>query len=138
VSNSQYLLAKVLTGKYCELLTCGTIGTVVLRLECGCTKKFPKSSLINCPEIEDDLRRLWQNTFLRTFILAGKKCSEKNGSQKVPRIFADRKGVSIIYTHSSTYDTMSTGLFLIEALHINTLFYQWTIIDCSLQLSFIV
>jgi len=83
VSNFQYLLAKVPTGKYSELLTCDTIGTVVLRLECGCTKMFPKCSQIYCPEIEDDLRRLWQNIFLRTIFLAGKKCSEKN----VPKMF---------------------------------------------------
>jgi hypothetical protein len=58
VSKSQYFLPKVLTGKYCKLLTCDTIGTVVLRLECGCTKMFPKCSQIYCPEIEDNLRRL--------------------------------------------------------------------------------
>ena len=45
VSNSQYFLAKVLTGNYCELLTCDTMGTVVLHLECGCTTKCSQNVL---------------------------------------------------------------------------------------------
>ena len=40
VSNSQYFLLEVLRGKYCELLTCDTMGTVVLCLECGCTNMY--------------------------------------------------------------------------------------------------
>ena len=43
VSNSQYFLAKVLTGKYCTtLLTCATMVPVVRRLECECTKYSQK------------------------------------------------------------------------------------------------
>ena len=75
------------------LVTCDIIGTVVLRLDCGCTKMFPKCSQIYCPEIQNDLRRLWQNIFLRTIILAEKKMFWEKCSQNVPLIFADRKGV---------------------------------------------